>query len=305
MVWIRGGTFWMGGNDASTSDAEPVHRVTVTGFWMDQTEVTNRQFATFVRATGYVTVAERQPDLADFSGVPASAVVPGLAVFTPPGQPVSLGDHLQWWRYVPGASWNHPNGPGSGIEGKDDFPVVHISYADADAFARWAGKRLPTEAEWEFAARGGLDRKKYVWGDSIEPEGKPRMNVWQGRFPLQDLAADGFRGPAPVASFPANEFGLYDMAGNVWEWCSDWYRPGYGISDQEPLHDPQGPSSGYDPDDAGVPKRVQRGGSFLCSKEYCTRYLPGARGKGEPNSSASHIGFRRVRSRSLAARFTN
>jgi formylglycine-generating enzyme len=296
MVWVPGGTFWMGGNDRDSRDAGPAHRVTVGGFWMDHTEVTNRQFASFVKATAYVTVAERAPSPEDFPGVPVSKLVPGSAVFTPPARPVSLDDHLQWWRYVPGADWRHPLGSGSNLDGKDDFPVVHISYSDAEAFARWAGKRLPTEAEWEFAARGGLDRKRFVWGDSIATDGRAMMNAWQGRFPVQDLATDGFNAPAPVATFPPNGFGLYDMAGNVWEWCADWYRPGYVISGPEPLLDPRGPASSFDPDDPGVPKRVQRGGSFLCSEDFCTRYRPGARGKGEPNSSAGHIGFRCVRS---------
>jgi formylglycine-generating enzyme len=302
MVWIPGGTFWMGGNDRNTTDAEPAHRVAVGGFWMDQTEVTNRQFATFVKATGYVTVAERAPDPKDFPGIPVTKLVAGSAVFAPPARPVPLVDHLQWWRYTPGADWRHTLGKGSNLDGKDDFPVVHISYLDAEAFARWAGKRLPTEAEWEFAARGGLDRKRFVWGNSIEPDRKAKMNVWQGRFPVQDLAADGFHGAAPVANFPPNGYGLYDMAGNVWEWCSDWYRPGYAISGPEPLLDPHGPISSHDPDEPGVPKRVQRGGSFLCSEDFCTRYLPGARGKGEPNSSACHIGFRCVRSNNSSPR---
>jgi formylglycine-generating enzyme len=296
MVWIPGGTFWMGGNDRSTTDADPAHLVQVDGFWMDRTEVTNRQYAEFVKATGYVTIAERKPDPKDFPGVDLDKLVPGSAVFTPPKGPVSLDDHLAWWTYVSGAEWKHPEGPGSSIEGRDDFPVVHISYDDAVAYAKWAGKRLPTEAEWEFAARGGLDRKKYVWGDEPQPEGKPRLNHWQGQFPSENLGVDGFARLAPVGSFPPNAFGLLDMAGNVWEWCSDWYRPGYEVEDggKGVATNPRGPGSSDDPMEPGVPKRVQRGGSFLCSDLYCTRYLPGARGKGAVDSGASHVGFRCV-----------
>jgi formylglycine-generating enzyme required for sulfatase activity len=296
MVWVPGGTFWMGGNDRSTQDAGPPHMVTVDGFWMDRTEVTNRQFAAFVRATRYVTIAECKPDPKDFPGAPEENLVPGSVVFTPPGAPVSLDNHLQWWKYVHGASWRHPEGPGSSVEGKDDYPVVHVAYPDAEAYAAWAGKRLPTEAEWEFAARGGLDRKRYVWGDAREPDGKPMMNHWQGRFPVQNVAADGFDRVAPVGSYSANGFGLLDMAGNVWEWCSDWYRPGYEVDGPGPAVNPKGPTTSHDPMEPGVPKRVQRGGSFLCSDTYCTRYLPGARGKGEVDSGASHVGFRCVRS---------
>jgi formylglycine-generating enzyme len=294
MVWITGGTFWMGGNDATTTDAEPSHLVTVDSFWMDRTEVTNRRFSEFVKATGFVTVAERKPDPKDFPGVPLGALVAGSAVFTPPKAAVSLENHLQWWDYVPGASWKQPDGPGSSIVGLDDYPVVHVCFNDAEAYARWAGKRLPTEAEWEFAARGGLDRNRYVWGNTRDTDGTPRLNNWQGRFPLQNLASDGFAGLAPVGSYPPNGFGLFDMAGNVWEWCSDWYRLGYETSGAGAVKNPSGPSSSLDPAEPGVPKRVQRGGSFLCSDEYCTRYLPGARGKGEPGSAASHVGFRCV-----------
>jgi formylglycine-generating enzyme required for sulfatase activity len=269
--------------------------VRVDGFWMDRTEVTNRQFAAFVRATGYVTVAERELDPKDFPGVPSEKLVPGSVVFTPPKGPVPLDDFLAWWSYVPGASWRHPEGPNSSVEGRDEYPVVHVSFGDAQAYAEWARKRLPTEAEWEFAARGGLDRKRYVWGDELTPGGKWRVNNWQGRFPGQNVAADGYERLAPVGSFPANGFGLLDMAGNAWEWCSDWYRPGYEVTGSAPVVNPRGPTSSHDPMEPGVPKRVQRGGSFLCSDLYCTRYLPGARGKGDVDSGASHLGFRCVK----------
>ncbi|MCA1686973.1 MAG: formylglycine-generating enzyme family protein, partial [Planctomycetia bacterium] len=247
MVWVPGGTFWMGGNDGTTTDADPSHLVRVDGFWVDRTEVTNAQYAAFVEATRYVTVAERRPDPKDFPGVPAEKLVAGSAVFTPPSQPVPLDNPLQWWDYVPGADWRHPDGPGSSLAGKDDYPVVHVCYDDALAYAKWAGKRLPTEAEWEFAARGGLDRKKYAWGDERQPGGKPGMNHWQGRFPVENAAADGFTRLAPVGSFPPNGFGLLDMAGNVWEWCSDWYRPGYDVDGPGVVVNPKGPSTGHDP----------------------------------------------------------
>jgi formylglycine-generating enzyme required for sulfatase activity len=294
MVWIPGGSFWMGSDDSQMPDARPVHRVRVDGFWMGRTEVTNAQFARFVAATGYRTVAERPPDPKDFPGAPAESLVPGSILFDPPEGDVPLDDAYRWWRYVPGADWRHPEGPGSSIEGKDDHPVVHVCYEDAAAYAQWAGERLPTEAEWEFAARGGLDRQTYVWGDELNPGGRWLVNNWQGRFPGENTAEDGFPGIAPVGSFPPNGYGLLDMAGNVWEWCADWYRPEYYA--YSPEDNPPGPESSYDPQEPGVAKRVQRGGSFLCSDLYCRRYLPAARGKGAVDSGASHIGFRCVKS---------
>jgi formylglycine-generating enzyme len=296
MVWVPGGTFWMGGNNGPTTDADPTHVVTVDGFWMDRTEVTNREFAKFVAATKYRTVAEQAPDPKDFPGVPLEKLVAGSAVFTPTKRPVPLDDYSRWWRYVPGADWRHPEGPGSSIAGRDDEPVVHVCYDDALAFAKWAGKRLPTEAEWEFAARGGLDRKKFVWGDRQEPEGKALMNDWQGTFPVQGDALGVARKVLPVGSYPPNGYGLLDMAGNVWEWCSDWYRPGYEVEGKGPAVNPQGPPSGFDPAEPGTPKRVHRGGSYLCSEQYCSGYLPGNRGKGAVDSGASNVGFRCVRS---------
>ena len=279
----------MGSEDRSMRDAAPVHEVALDGFWLDRTEVTNREFARFVAATRYVTVAERRPDPADFPGVPAEKLVPGSLVFTPPAGEVSLDDPFIWWRYVPGADWRHPEGPSTSIEGKDDYPVVQVCWDDAMAYARWAGKRLPSEAEWEYAARGGNERARYVWGDELRPDGKWQANIWQGRFPDRSDPEDGFARTAPVRSFPANGYGLFDMSGNVWEWCADWYRPGYPA---EPVRNPKGPPTSDDPDEPGMPKRVQRGGSFLCNDQYCTRYLPAARGKGAVDSGASHVGFR-------------
>jgi sulfatase modifying factor 1 len=299
MVRIPGGEFWMGCDDASVPDARPFHRVRVSTFWIDRTEVTNAQFARFVRATGYVTVAERKPDPRDFPGAPPGSLVPGSLVFTPPKGQVSLTSVYSWWRYQPGANWRHPEGPGSDLKGREQYPVVHVAWEDAAAYARWAGKRLPTEAEWEFAARGGLDRKRYCWGNELKPGGKWQANIWQGHFPDQNRAEDGFRGTAPVGSFPPNGYGLYDMAGNVWEWCADWYRPDYyGVlaARKQVAVNPPGPVSSEDPAEPGIPKRVQRGGSFLCCDQYCSRYIVGARGKGAVDSGTSHVGFRCVRS---------
>ncbi len=294
MVWIPGGTFRMGSDDVEFADASPVHEVTLDGFWIDRTEVTNKQFARFVSATGYVTVAERKPDPKDFPGAPLENLVAGSLVFSPPAGAVSLDEPLSWWKYVPGADWRHPEGTASHIDGRDDYPVVQVCWDDAAAYARWAKKRLPTEAEWEYAARGGLDRKQFCWGDELRPGGKWMVNNWQGRFPTENTAEDGFPRTAPVGSFPPNGYGLCDMAGNVWEWCADWYRPLY--DDRGVNRNPKGPFSSFDPNEAGVPKRVQRGGSFLCSDLYCKRYRPGARGKGAPDSGAPHVGFRCVRS---------
>jgi formylglycine-generating enzyme len=306
MVWIAGGEFSMGAQDQpqmdevgmkATIDSRPIHRVYVDGFYMDKTDVTNAGFAEFVKSTGYVTVAERKPSAADFPGAPPENLVPGSVLFSPPDHPVPLHNHFQWWNYVHGANWRHPLGPGTDIQGKGQYPVVHIAYEDAAAYAEWAGKRLPTEAEWEFAARGGLAGKPFVWGDEFRPGGKWMANTHQGHFPASDTGDDGHTGIAPVAQYPPNGYGLYDMAGNVWQWTSDWYRPDYyrqlasagGIA-----RNPQGPDSAYDPSEPGQRKKAHRGGSFLCTDQYCSRYAIGTRGKGEVSTGTNHLGFRCV-----------
>jgi formylglycine-generating enzyme len=327
MVWVPGGTFWMG--TKKFSDAEPIHKVQVDGFWMDRTEVTNAQFAKFVEATGYVTVVERVPDpkkiggfrpdafgfqpeyVATLGAVPSAGLVGlpwgGLVPSTSSRKPFSLVFRMPdrfvdvrnanpriWWRLVPWACWKRPEGLGSDLKGRENHPVVHICYDDAAAYAKWAGKRLPTEAEWEFAARGGLDRKPYAWGEDFKLNGRLMANTWQGEFPHRNTLEDGHLGTAPVGSFAANGYGLHDMAGNVWEWCADWYQPKY--PNILPRRNPQGPAASHDPIEPGVPKRVQRGGSFLCCDNYCVRFMVGGRGKGDPESTGNHIGFRCVSS---------
>lgn len=306
MVWIPGGKFSMGSEDPRESlcggpdamlDARPVHRVFVDGFWMDKTEVTNAQFQRFADATGYVTIAERTPRAEDFPDAPPENLVAGSIVFTPPDHPVPLTNHYAWWDYVKGANWRHPLGPDSDLSGREQFPVVHIAYADALAYAQWAGKRLPTEAEWEFAARGGLSGKLYAWGDDLKPDDKWMANTFQGKFPLKDKAEDGFAGISPVARFPANGYGLFDIAGNVWEWCSDWYRHDYYgelAQSGRVARNPTGPETPFDPSEPTEKKRVHRGGSFLCTEQYCTRYMVGTRGKGEVSTGSNHLGFRCV-----------
>ena len=295
MVWIPGGEFSMGSDATSeslcglpgvTRDALPIHRVAVDGFWMDATEVTNEQFEKFVKATGYLTVAERAPTKEEFPTAPPENLVAG-SVFTPTPQPVKLDNYFQWWSYVHGANWRHATGPDSDLKGREKYPVVQIAYADAEAYAKWADKRLPTEAEWEFAARGGRAGALYAWGDELKPGGKFQANIYEGKFPVEggDTGEDGFKGIAPVAQFPPNSYGLYDVAGNVWEWVSDWYRPDtYARLKLEGgvARNPQGPDSPYDPSEPGEKKRVHRGGSFLCTDQYCTRYMVGTRGKGRP-----------------------
>lgn len=308
MVWIPGGEFSMGAQDPpdiddevgmnATKDSRPIHRVYVDGFWIDKTDVTNRKFAEFVRATGYVTVAERTPQAEDYPDVPPENLVAGSVVFHPPNHAVPLNDYYQWWAYIHGANWRHPEGPKSNLNGREDFPVVQVAYEDAVAFAKWAGKRLPTEAEWEFAARGGLSGKPFVWGDQFRPNGKWMANTYQGHFPVKDTGNDGHVGTSQVGLYPPNGYGLYDMAGNVWQWVSDWYRPDYYEQlavTKSVARNPLGPTSSFDPSEPGQSKRVMRGGSFLCTDQYCSRYMVGTRGKGEVNTGTNHLGFRCVK----------
>ncbi len=297
MVWIPGGEVTRGSDNPRMRDAQPRHQVVVDCFWMDRTAVTNEQFGRFVKATGYVTVAERTPLANDFPGAPPERLVAGSVVFTPPEGPVPLDNHLCWWDYVKGADWRHPEGLESDLKGREKHPVLQVAWDDAVTYAKWAGKRLPTEAEFEFAARGGLDHKKYAWGDELKPDGKWMANIWQGKVPYENTKEDGFLATAPVGSFPANGYGLHDMAGNVWEWCADWYRPDYYqklAGEGPPIKNPQGPKDSFDPAEKGVAKRVMRGGSYLCTDQYCTAYEVGARGKGAPDSGTNHVGFRCV-----------
>lgn len=301
MVWVPPGLFTMGSEHAMGIDRQPnslpVHQVWVDGFWMDQYEVTNDQFAAFVQATGYKTLAERPPDeemrknaLPQYRDIGAFSLV-----FTPPKEcPEDCTNCDQWWKIVAGANWRHPSGPGSSIEGKGRYPVVHVAYVDAVAYADWAGKRLPTEAEWERAARGGLEGKPYYWGDELHPQGKWMANSFQGKFPSIDNAEDGHAGMAPVGSYPANGYKLYDMAGNVWEWCSDWYRPGFEVGPDGKRKNPDGPSFGIDVRGGNESMRVLRGGSYLCADSYCARYRAGGRQPGEVSTGQSHTGFRCV-----------
>jgi formylglycine-generating enzyme required for sulfatase activity len=314
MVHVPDGEFLMGSDHKlAQANERPAHKVRVHGFWMDQHHVTNAEFRKFVEATGYVTTAERPPEWETLRvqlppGTPRppdSAMVAGGMVFVGTDRPVSLRDYSQWWRYAQGADWRHPTGPGSSIAGKDNHPVVQVSYEDAQAYAKWAGKRLPTEAEWEFAARGGLEQATYAWGDQFTPDGKQMANVWQGQqaqpFPVVSAKAGGALGTSPVGTFPANGYGLYDMTGNAWQWVADWYRADQfrreAALGKEPV-DPAGPASAWDPSEPGVPvnapKRVTRGGSFLCNEDYCLSYRPSARRGTDPYNSMSHLGFRLV-----------
>ena len=290
MIFVRGGAFIMGA--APMHDEEgPPQEVQVGDFWIDATEVTNAQFARFVEATGYVTLAERPLDPALYPGVPAQYLAPSSLVFVQPGGPVALTDPSAWWRVVPGADWRRPTGPGSSIDGLENAPVVHVGYDDAAAYAEWAGRVLPSEAEWEYAAQGGQAGARYTWGDGAHDT--PAANIWNGVFPALDTGADGYRARvAPVGCFPANGYGLYDMAGNVWEWTSTWYRPGIardGGAFAEPSR-----AQADDPADPNTPKRVAKGGSFLCADNYCLRYRPAARTAGPPDGGSSHIGFRTI-----------
>lgn len=308
MVWVPGGEFEMGaveGDTMARPDEKPRHRVRVDGFFMDATEVTNRQFAKFVAATGYKTIAERRveweqirKDLPPGSEKPPDeAFDPGALVFTPEQSQGDLRSN-DWWAWKHGADWRHPRGPGSEIEGWGDHPVVEVAWDDAEAYAKWAGKRLPTEAEWESAARGGRAGEIQPWGDEPPSDGKPKANTWDGKFPSGNTKRDGWEFTSPVRSYTPNRFGLYDISGNVWEWCSDWYRfDTYAVrADKAPIVNPQGPADSYDPEEAHAAKRVQRGGSFLCSASYCASYRSSARMKTTPDTGLSHTGFRCVRS---------
>jgi formylglycine-generating enzyme len=299
MVWVPGGAFLMGSNDFYPEE-RPVHHATVGGFWIDTFPVTNAAFRRFVKATGYTTVAEQALNPADFPGVDPAALVPGALVFRNPGHPVGLHDVRQWWAYVPGACWRHPEGPGSTLDGRERHPVVHVAYEDALAYAAWAGKALPTEAEWEYAARGGLTGAIYAWGDEFAPKGRMLANTWQGTFPWQNLKTDGYEGTSPAGVFPPNGFGLYDMAGNVWEWTCDVFQPYYADGESASCCAPGRLSA--EPRDMGdrtgqpaaIPAMVIKGGSHLCAPNYCLRYRPAARQSEAIDTATSHIGFRCV-----------
>jgi sulfatase modifying factor 1 len=293
MVWIEGGSFRMG-SDRFYPEEAPVREVRVEGFWIDAYAVTNAEFSKFVRKTGYVTIAERPLDPADYPGAKIENLVPGALVFHMTAGPVDLRDYSQWWAWVPGACWKHPRGAGSSIKAIPDHPVVHVAYEDAEAFARWSGKRLPTEAEWEFAARGGLDGEDFVWGSAMEPAGKPAANTWQGIFPWKSTSPTGSHS-APVGQFPPNGYGLYDMAGNVWEWTSDWFASDR-TAVQSPCCSGDARERSYDPcqPEIRIPRKVLKGGSFLCSPSYCLRFRPAARSPQAIDTGMSHLGFRCV-----------
>jgi len=297
MAWIPGGTFLMGSNDHYPEEA-PAHYVTVEGFWMDKCTVTNEEFNRFVEATGYFTVAERPLNPDDYPGALPGKLVPGSVVFKKPHHRVDLRNHYNWWTYVPGASWRHPLGPGSSLKkGMARHPVAHIAYEDAESYAMWAGKELPTEAEWELAARGGLEGAVYAWGDEFAPNGKMMANVWQGEFPVENLLTDGYERTSPVGSFPPNGYGLYDMAGNVWEWTTDWYQEHNKIANSCcASFNPKGgeKESSYDPrtPKIRIPRKVLKGGSYLCAPNYCLRYRPAARISQQIDSGTCHQGFR-------------
>jgi sulfatase modifying factor 1 len=298
MIWIPGGTFRMG-SAKHYPEERPVHRVTVDGFWMDRYPVTNERFAAFVRATGYQTLAETVPDAADYPGALPEMLFAGSLVFVQPEGPVDLSDATNWWKYIGGADWRHPGGPGTSLDGRDQHPVVQVTYSDAEAFARWEQKALPTEAEWEFAARGGRDGEAFAWGTAFRPGDRHMANTWQGAFPFEHKCTDGHERTSPVSAFPPNDYGLYDMIGNVWEWTTDWYQPRHPNEQLKacciPLN-PRGPRAedSYDPDQPSIriPRKVLKGGSHLCAPNYCRRYRPAARYPEPVDTSTSHVGFR-------------
>ncbi|MBR0692283.1 formylglycine-generating enzyme family protein [Bradyrhizobium lablabi] len=300
MVWISGGTFRMG-SDHHYAEEAPAHRATVDGFWIDRTPVTNTQFRKFVRETGHVTVAETPPDPAQYPGALPHMLYAGSLVFQPPKRVHSLRDWGQWWSFMKGADWRHPYGPRSNINVLGSHPVVHVAYADALAYAKWAGKDLPTEAEWEFAARGGLEAEEYAWGNALTPGGAHMANTWQGNFPIQNLCEDGFDRTSPVTAFPPNGYGVYDMIGNVWEWTSDWWSARHEADTTKSCCIPENPRGGpetasYDPAQPNIkiPRKVLKGGSHLCAPNYCRRYRPAARHAEPVDTSTSHVGFRCV-----------
>ena len=296
MVWIPGGTFEMG-SDKFYAEESPIHKVTVDGFWMDQFTVTNEEWQRFVEATGYVTLAERPARAEDYPGADPELLVPASVVFRMPERRVDMTNCFNWWTYVPGASWRHPEGPETSVEDRARHPVVHVAYEDIEAYAAWVGKDLPTEAEWEFAARGGLERADFAWGNDFSPGGVHMANTWQGEFPWQNLKSDGFEGSAPVGSFPPNGYGLYEMTGNVWEWTTDWFQNHSKIQRaccgslnpqggaREASYDPRLPS-------VQIPRKVMKGGSYLCAPNYCRRYRPAARMPQPIDTSTCHLGFR-------------
>ncbi|HSX63377.1 MAG TPA: formylglycine-generating enzyme family protein [Pseudoxanthomonas sp.] len=305
MVWVPAGEYRMG-SDHHYPEEAPAHPVEVDGFWMDATPVTNAQFREFVEATGHVTFCEVAPDAADYPGADPSMLTPASVVFVPPPGRVGLHDHYQWWQFIAGADWRHPQGPGSSIQGRDDHPVVHVAYADIEAYARWAGKALPTEAEFEWAARGGLEGE-YAWGSELTPGGRHMANIWQGEFPWQNLAEDGHTGTSPVGAYPANAYGLQDLIGNVWEWTCDWYRPRHPAAAVKSCCIPSNPrgatqDESYDPaQPIRIPRKVMKGGSHLCAPNYCRRYRPAARMAQPVDTSTSHLGFRCVVRRNASA----
>lgn len=303
MKWISSGVLTMGTDDPkSQANERPAHKVQIDGFWMDEHLVTNAEFKKFVEKTGYLTTAERKPDWEDLkkqlppntSKPDESLLVAGSLVFTPPSHPVPLNNLHGWWSWVKGANWQHPEGPASNLKGRENHPVVHVSWDDANAYAKWIGKRLPTEAEWEYAARGGLENKRYPWGDEFKPNGKFMANTFQGEFPHKAIAEDGYVGTSPVKTYPANGYGLYDMVGNVWEWTNDWYHATIyqQLAKQPMCPNYAGPAHTFDPQDPYATKRVIKGGSFLCHVDYCESYRPSARRGQTPDTGTSHIGFR-------------